>query len=343
MDRVMVPWALWACVAACALCSVFGLFCGIRKSLDARGGRVREEALRRLQAALIGIQTTLEVGLVPTEDDWERLSGNEKTWGELIRLGAAELRDQGAPLLPTLRRWRERLAESLELTASIRAKCAQAFAQAVLGFFAVPIMGCALYWLLPSIQGHLLLWFGLCLVCSTWAGVGSAWVLGMAEDCRYGGLQATERPWLWASELAVERFCTLLRCGQPPDLAWLQMHAYLMRTAPGLAAHWGAKLWSDGVTEASGREGLRQSLARAGAVFRRVIQVNVLDGKPCLEPVETAATALARDIRAQIEQNLALLPTRALQPLFLCTAPSAFGLLAAGILLAAWDAGVADL
>jgi hypothetical protein len=71
----------------------------------------------------------------------------------------------------------------------------------------------------------------------------------------------------------------------------------------------------------------------AGTSIRKVIQVSLMEGRPCTERVESALQALRQDISAQIERELSLLATRALKPLFCCVAPALLGFLAMGLYL----------
>ena len=50
-----------------------------------------------------------------------------------------------------------------------------------------------------------------------------------------------------------------------------------------------------------------------------------MEGRPCLERAEAALLGLRQDMKAQVERELSLLPTRALKPLFIFVAPSLFG------------------
>ena len=61
-------------------------------------------ALKLSIAHLRLIKESLESGLVPERDDWNRVALLPAPWGELFFALLSELRNQGAPILPSLER-----------------------------------------------------------------------------------------------------------------------------------------------------------------------------------------------------------------------------------------------
>jgi hypothetical protein len=114
-------------------------------------------------------------------------------------------------------------------------------------------------------------------------------------------------------------------------MAWVQAHEFLQREAPGLSQEWRASVWDSPLTTQKDKGALLECIARAGESLRRAIQIGVMEGKPCVERLEAALAALRVDMRARVDRELSLLPTRALLPLFVCVAPALLGQLAAGL------------
>ena len=65
--------------------------------------------------------------------------------------------------------------------------------------------------------------------------------------------------------------------------------------------------------------------------MRKVIQVAVMDGRPCVERVESMLSDIRRELRSCIDHELSLVATRALKPLFSFVAPGVLGLLFTGL------------
>lgn len=312
---------------------------------DALAGVARERAaLKRVIALLHELEDTLAAGILPASSRWDALRGLPRPWGPLASESLAELRARGSSLLPTLKRLRALASAHESALAEARAKSAQALAQAFFCSLLVPVFGSALYFLLPSVEERATLWAALCVGAVALAGAGALWMLRLAEAARWGGVPASARPWALAAQCAGERFLSLVRSGNPPDLAWARAHALLQAEAPGLAAIWGASVWSSAEGDAGPGAGAQspaslRPLAEAGAGLRKAVQTSLMEGRPCTERAEAALEALRQDLRAAAERELQLLGPRSLQPLFACVAPALFGLLGAGLWLS-WE-GVA--
>lgn len=327
----------WICVSLSLVFLGLGLgesASALRSSgLFSSTARERSE-LARVVAALLELEETLEAGLVPGAAAWDRVRTLAPPWGPLAWESLSELRSGGGAILPTLRRIRALAQEQAAALAEARAKSSQALAQALVCLLLTPAFGATLYTLLPGVEAHPWIWMLCCAGALGLGAIGAAWVLSLARAARWAGIEASRREWILAAHCAGERFLSLIRCGNPPDLAWSRMTEVLGREAPGLAARWGYAVFS--AIPESGREdafSAEHALAQAGQSIRSAIQASLMEGRPCSERVETVLHSLRQELRALVERELQLLGTRALKPLFLCVAPALFGLLAAGIAL----------
>jgi hypothetical protein len=85
-----------------------------------------------------------------------------------------------------------------------------------------------------------------------------------------------------------------------------------------------------------------QLLIGLGDSIRRAVQVSLMEGSPCTPRVEAALTALSSDLKAAMEREVAVLPSKCLLPLFLLVAPALLGMMAAGFAIAWSSAGISD-
>lgn len=311
---------------------------GLRPFLDRilSGWRWGEQAraLRSAASVLKTLSETLEGGVVPDPDDWDRIRSFPSPWGNLIFSGVRDLRDSGSPVLPTLKRMEETLLVQAEGLMEARSRSAQAFGQAVMGMALVPLFGVVLLAMMPGIDsagsGFLLLIAGG----SVYASLSAVWILNLAEEARYGGLPVSQRQWLLSVPAAMERVLSLISGGLPPDLAWRKQHEELCFRDPGLAALWGAEIWQPERPSHSVHSGEAVSdlIIGAGREVKKSIQLALLEGRSCLERIESISRSHQKDVQLKIRERLGTLPNRCLLPLFIFVLPPVFVLLAAALL-----------
>lgn len=302
-----------------------------------RGSKERRD-LRIVRQKLHEIQELLESGFLPEEERWNSLQQLPSPWGKLAFGSTRLLRTHGGSVLPTLRRLRTFAESHSASIGEAQARVSQALAQAWICALMVPVFGFALYELLPGVSDHATTWTIACLGALGLAAQGGFWLARMADRARWGGLKSHQRSWQLLGPCAVEEFLALLRAGTPADLAWTQCLDHLAQDAPELARAWGHSVWSP--TEKASSAGTfgigaagaaARTWADAGIDLRKAVQVSLLEGRPCQDRIETALSGLKQELSAQVDRELTLLGTRGLKPLFLCVAPSLFGLLLLGM------------
>ena len=138
--------------------------------------------------------------------------------------------------------------------------------------------------------------------------------------------------------------CSTREAVWPLAIAWLkERSADDRKQVQAIVSHWLRSGTPDQTTLAARRLGRSQEvpalelLVEAGTSIRRAVQLSLMEGKPCSERVETALSALRRDLRSRIALEIEKVGPRALIPLFACVAPSLLGLLAWGLYLS-WKA-----
>jgi hypothetical protein len=322
--------------------SFFSLFIGIRilgikliESFPKLGLSQQKKALEKIEQRLIEIEETLLAGLIPTSEQWDGLKTLTPPWGSLVSDSLQKLRTSGSSLLPTLIRLRSLAKDQSRALSEARSKSSQAFAQATTCGILVPLLGWGLYNILPSLEKQTTLWILACFLALILTGLGSLWLLKLAESARWGGLALSRRVWILSSQCAGERFLALVRSGMPPDLAWIETTKPLIKEAPDLATAWGHSVWQ--LTKTSESGSMDQAIIQTGSAIKKAVQISLMEGRPCTERVESALLALQHEIQAHIERELSLLSTRALKPLFLCVAPSVMSLLFLGLWLTAQE------
>jgi hypothetical protein len=294
--------------------------------------RHNRAGLARASSLFRELEELLAAGLLPGPERWAEVRTLAAPWGTLADDSLNELRSQGGQVLPTLKRLRALAEAQARDLLEGQARSASALAQALTCAAMVPLLGGALYVLLPGLSEHRALWMGVSTAALAWAGTGALWLLHMAENARWGGLARADRPGLLSAYCASERILALVRSGQPPDLAWSRTMGAFQRDSSSLALLWRPSLWAP--ADADDMEGpARRALARAGESIRKAIQCSLLEGRPSGERVEAAAMALRQELGAAVERELGLLATRALKPLFFCVAPALFGVLACAVLI----------
>lgn len=328
--QISVTMILWAAAFLCFCIGVASLFAGSDPTSVIFQGRNETRKLNQVVSLLHSLQETLEAGLVPPLDRWQKLAGLPEPWGSLSHQSLTELRAAGGSLLPTLTRLRKLAEEHLASLQEARAKASQALAQAMMCAGMVPLFGASLWLLLPGVNESPWMWLFACLLALLVAGGGALWLMNMAESARWGGLAPAERAWILAAQCAGERFLALLRSGTPGDLAWTRACEILNGHAASLGAQWGFSVWE------SSHEPLRlgaaaRSIAGSGASMKKAVQISLMEGRPCADRVENILQSLRREMHAHVERELSLLATRALKPLFACVAPALLGLLIFGM------------
>lgn len=308
---------------------------GDRLTLDV-GAKAARRRVQEVYLRTFEFEEILSSGTLPSEEMWQALSRLPSPWGALISESLLQLRTRGAALLPTLKRLRTLAMEQSKTLADAQARSSQALAQALGGVLIVILMGGTLYALLPGVSDNTWAWGMLCSGSAALAVIGAFWIISMAEYACWAGLPKDSKNWILAAQCAGERFLAIVRAGSPADLAWSNACELLFLEAPGLAAAWGHSIWKASPQKGFANRGAAQGgaakdiLIEAGDSIRRAVQVSLMEGRPCTERVESVLASLHHDIRAQIDTELSLLPTRALKPLFIFVAPSVFLLLAAG-------------
>ncbi len=320
-------------------CSIFCALLGVRSFLDAFEWRhllSRERdggfALLRVESCLGDVIEELEAGWVPSNEAWQELSRLPEPWGRICHEAVTGLRRGGAAVVPSLRRLRELARFLKENGDQARSRSAQSRVQAAASGALVPVLGVVLDRLMPGVAEARGVWLLCCGGALLLAGAASLTLLRMVDDARWGGLPVSMRPWLLESLAAVEGLLAGVRSGVPADLVWSEQLERIAGRAPGLA-----RLLDGGDRDGGGAApGLLREL---GHSVRQAMQLSAMEGRPCIERIETAMLAFRTRWTLQTGRELELLATRALQPLFLGVAPAILGMLGAAILIA-WNSAL---
>lgn len=318
----MIPWCT---VFFCGYLGLRFLWQEIHPVFEFFGFKNQQRHLQEVANTFREIEETLMVGLVPSAEKWESLGCLFPPWGELSFESLQELRQSGASLLPTLQRLRLLSEDHMIAIAEAKSKSAQALSQAFICSALVPVLGGGLYLFLPSISQNLKLWLFGCFLALIATSIGAFWMVRMSEVARWGGLASQKRNWILGSLCAGEKFLALVRTGMPVDLAWSKSCEFLGKECRDLAAAWGYSIWDSRPAHSS--YPVEQVILKAGDEIRKAVQVSLMEGRPCLDRVETALYGLKLNLKAQVDRELNLLATKALKPLFICVAPALLGLL----------------
>jgi hypothetical protein len=289
---------------------------------------------QNLEAAkllLKDLRESLIAGVLPSRQEWNRVGRIPDPWGSLIEESLSELRESGLPVVPTLERMELLLAGQIAAQSQARARSAQAWGQALICGSFVPVVGVALYLLLPGVSGLGAAWWVLTLLACLMSAAAMLWMLSLCAHAQWAGLSESQRV-CWPALLCFsERLLSSLRSGAPADLAWARALPQVSSRASRLIPYWGGEFWMPRPVcrFSAGTLGL---LEQWGQLLRDSLQRSVLEGRPCSERLEASLASLRQEWDARVDRELALLGTRALKPLFLLVAPALLGLLALGVL-----------
>jgi hypothetical protein len=280
-------------------------------------------ALREAVYHLKLLQEMLETGNVPEREAWDKIETFPKPWDQIVSASIRDLRAEGAPILPTLSRIQKTLEEQVEFILEARTKSSQAFGQAFLGLVLVPVFGLALFLMLPGIQESARSFFLLTLFSLLLSASAFVWMIAMVEHARFGNLKSENRRWLITVNATLERVLALISTGTPPDLAWKKSMEELSRFDESLVAVWKLQVWDpDFKIPVSVVNESERLILGLGLEVRKSIQTSLLEGRPCLDRIESVHRAFQVDLRALISRELNLLPNRCLKPLFIFVLPA---------------------
>jgi hypothetical protein len=279
--------------------------------------------LRKAVYHLKLLQEMLETGNVPEASEWKKIAAFPAPWGEVLSQSVSDLKDQGAPVLPTLGRIQKTLEDQVEFILEAKTKSSQAFGQAILGLMLVPGFGLILYFMMPGVQDSPRAFFSLVVFSMLLAVSAFLWMMSMTENARFGNLRTENRRWLVSVHSTLERVLALISTGNPPDLAWKKAMEELSGSDQTLVAAWKLQVWDPDfrVSHEVDNESARLILG-VGQEVRKSIQTSLLEGRPCVDRIESIHRAFQTDLRALISRELSLLPNRCLKPLFIFVLPA---------------------
>jgi hypothetical protein len=336
MGCAFLWWFAWICF----LRGGKRLLPGIRKICSNFSERRKIAALRAAAAQVRLLQEILESGMIPDEEAWREMEHFPAPWNRILGSSIRELRSRGSPLLPTLRRFRAALLEQVEWILEAGVRSAQALSQAVLSVALIPLFGMVLYSLLPGVKEAmreflLLVFFSMML-----SSIAYLWILNLADRARFGGLPRERRQWWISIHAVLERIFALISAGEPPDQAWRTAIEELFVADPELARVWGAQIWDpcDGSAFEAGSESERL-ISGLGRDLRRAIQVSLVEGRGCMERLESIRSAAFLELKSRVQRELSLLPNACLKPLFLFVFPGVMFLLAGSLWISLREGG----
>ena len=274
------------------------------------------------------LQEMLETGSLPEKEEWEKIKQFPKPWGEVLSQSILDLKDQGAPVLPTLSRIQKILEEQIDFILDAKVKSSQAFGQAIVGIVIVPLFSLVLYFMMPGISGSPRSFFLLVLFSILLSVSAFLWMLSMVENARFGNLRPDKRRWLVNVHSTLERILALISTGSPPDLAWKKSMEELSISDLALVSVWKLQVWdTDFKVPATVDHESERLILNVGQEVRKSIQTSLMEGRPCIDRIESIHRAFQVDLRALISRELNLLPNRCLKPLFIFIMPAVLILL----------------
>ncbi|NDG83556.1 MAG: hypothetical protein EBX52_00785 [Proteobacteria bacterium] len=315
---------LWVLTWIFAVCGVLQLIPFVRRGAWSGLSPAREAGeLRSAAIRLRVIEEMLLAGTVPAESEWRTLDAFPAPWNLILISAISELREQGAPVLPTLARIRRMLQDEAGFLLDAGVKVAPALSQAVLALALIPVFGGILFATLPGIR-EAGVRFGLLLLFSfLLSSFAFLRILVLAERARFGAVSPVRRAWWVLIPSTMERILSLISSGRPPDLAWRIAISGLHLQCPSLAGIWGVQVWDPFQSPVAGPASeCERIMMGLGGELRRSIQTSLIEGRTCLERIESIHCSGLIELRSLVRKELDLLPNRCLGPLFLFVLPA---------------------
>jgi hypothetical protein len=299
------------------------------------------EELRSAAAKLRLLQELLESGIVPAEEDWNRIRSFPAPWNRIISESLHDLRREGAPVVPTIERLHRTLLDQVDFTLEAKVKSAQALSQAHISLALVPGFSVVLYLYLPGLResgGAFFLLAGVSTLLSSFAYL---WILSLADQARFGNVRFENRNWWVTVQATLERIFALISSGRPPDQAWRAALQDLFKNQSVLAQMWGAQVWDPfAPLSHSNLPECERIMILLGVEVRRSIQTSLIEGRGCLERLESIHKSSFAELKTKTRTELNLLPNRCLKPLFLFVLPGVMLLLSGSLWLSFKDSGL---
>jgi hypothetical protein len=329
MSDSLIFWVLTFVAALSGLHEMKGLIRHIRIGFSRS---IEVESLRRASAQLRVVEERISAGMVLSESEWSAIDGFPSPWARILRLSLADLKAQGAPLLPTLSRMRKTLQDEVEFILESKVKSAQAVSQAGLAVALIPAFAGILYGALPGVKENGSSFLLLGMVSFLISSFAFLQIHSLSESARYGKVRIPHRPWWILIQATLERILALISSGSPPDLAWRRALSELYRSDPGLATLWGVQVWDPFESPETKPNGdCERIMMSLGVELRRSIQTSLIEGRGCLDRLDSIHQASMVELRMKVRHELNLLPNQCLKPLFVFVFPGVLLLLGGGL------------
>ncbi len=298
------------------------------------------EELRLAAAKLRLLQELLESGMVPSSEEWDRIRTFPTPWNQIIGQSLQDLRKEGAPVLPTLDRLHRTFLDQVDFMCEAKVKSAQSLSQAHLSLGLIPGFSLMIYLLLPGIPESKGTFFLLTGFSTLLASFAYLWILFLSEKARFGNVRSENRSWWISAHTTMERIFALISSGRPPDQAWRSALHELLVSGSNLAVLWGAQVWDPFVPRNfSGFSECERIMILLGVEVRRSIQTSLLEGRGCLDRLESVHKSSFEELKTRIRTELNLLPGRCLKPLFLFVFPAVLLLMGGSLWIFFKDSG----
>lgn len=292
------------------------------------------------------LKELLQSGAAPQDEDWNQLKKIAEPWSQVASLCTKDLRDHGAPCVPTLSRFKTAMDDQIETLLEAQSKSASAWGQIWIGAILIPIVSIFLYHTLQGPQEHLQAFCFAIAISGLLVGISMFWTLHHIHRAQFGNISEKNRHWYPHTLALFERISALISIGTPADLAWKKALLELSQHAPDLTHVWGTSIWMvDPHREDAPPQNkktrpflaleteIEKFLKASGTEIRRMIQASLMEGRPVLERLHDQQKAFSVEYRLKLSRELAKLPQQCLKPLFLCVAPAVVILFVTAILL----------
>lgn len=273
------------------------------------------------------LSETLEAGVLPSVSQWARLNDLDARVRDAVVSSVQSLRDSGAPVVPTLKRFRSWCEKQAEMSRFAHARSFAGLMQAAVISALVPLSSIGLAFALDLTAEHGFAWFVISVLAFVWSSIGAIVILIQSDRAKWAGLSRRDRDAVADSLAFSEMLLAQLQAGLPGDLAWSR--ARELRLSQSIARS--IDVIAPSVFSKPERE-VRWVSAFLSAV-QNSIAAAVMDGRPAVERIAGHIANFEGDFRFQVSKEIEALSVRALKPLYLFAFPSMLALIGSALAL----------
>lgn len=289
--------------------------------------RVTISEFERGAQVLRDLSECLEAGVLPSEHQWGRLNRLDTRVRDVVIVSIQCLRDSGAPIVPTLKRFRSWCEKQAEIARFASARSASSLMQALVIAALVPFASVFLSYALELSSSHRIDWLIISSCAFIWASLGALSILIQADRAKWAGLLHKDRGTVSQALAFAEMLIAQLQSGLPGDLAWSRARELMF------AKHSASAVDVIAPTAFTRPEREVRWVSPFLSSMQNSIAAALVDGRAATDRIMAHVANFESDFRFQVSREIEALSVRALKPLYVFAFPSILVLVVSALAL----------